>query len=129
MSKEVPTPPQMEKGDIIARHHKRNIGVGGVPFIFNLETHNLTWGDEQIDPEDILSLAGRIKVALYPEAQSVTPVSFVGSHLSSLEIDHAACELKFSGVEAWLGDHFSNDEKLAEAKQILSEAKERINVL
>ena len=129
MSKEVLLPSQMEKGDIIARHHKRNVGVGGVPFIFNLETHNLTWGDEQIDPEDILSLARRIKRVLYPEDLSEASATFVSARMSALEIDHAACELKFSGVEAWLGDHFSNDEKLAEAKQILSEAKERINVL
>ena len=129
MSKEVPSPPHMQKGDIIARHAKHNIGVDGVPFIFNLETHNLTWGDEQIDPEDILSLARRIKRVLYPEDLSEASATFVSARMSALEIDHAACELKFKGVEAWLGDHFSDDEKLTEAKRILNDAKERINVL
>lgn len=129
MSKEVPSPAQMAKGDIIARHAKRNIGVDGVPFIFNLETRNLTWGDEQIDPEDILSLARRINGVLHPEAQSAAPATFVGARMSSLEIDHAACELKFSGVEAWLGDHFSNSEKLTQAQELLAKAKKAINAL
>lgn len=131
MSKEVPSPPQMQKGDIIARHAKRNIGVDGVPFIFNLQSKTLRWGDEDIDPQDIISLASRLTsmLAASGDMPRGAQANYVGSHMSSLEIDNAARELKFKGVEAWLEDHFSNDVKLFEAKQILSEAKERINVL
>jgi hypothetical protein len=109
-----------------------DIVIGGLPATYDGATGQVEVNGTPVSGELIVELGNRIRAALVRDGYIHAPegaLSYVGGRMSSLEIDHAACELKFKGVEVWLGDHFSNDEKLAEAKQILSEAKERINVL
>ena len=123
---EIPTPSTMEKGDIIARHKKHNIGVGGVPFVFNLETHALSWGGEECDPEEFLSLARRIKGALHPETQTMAPANYVGSRMTPAEIDEVSRDMKFAGVGVWLTDHFSDPDKLEKAREMLENLKQEL---
>ena len=126
---EIPSPPQMAQGDIIARHAKRNIGVGGVPFVLNLDTKKLRWGDEDVDPEDIISLSRRLISLIHPETDKGRNMTFVGVNLDPAEILDATEELKFSGVEAWLRDRFSDEDERAQAKAILDKARESIDAL
>ena len=123
--KEVPTPLTMEPNDIIFRSFKKNIGVDGIPFVFNTETHELRWNDEEVDPEHLVNIGRRLNGYLHPDAP-MGNASYVGGSMGALELDAAARDLKFSGVDAWLVDHFSNAGNLEEARAILKDAKERI---
>ena len=120
----IPSPPTMEKGDIIFRHQKANIGVGGIPFVFNIQESSLRWADDEIDPEDILSLARRLHAHFYPPQASSDSVGYAGaSGMDSEKLNALSRDIKFSGVSAWISDQFGTSERASQAQAILDRAK------
>ena len=94
---------QLKENEIILRHNHENTGVGGEPFVYNLETGVVSVGETgEIDGSEFVHFANklsrmRIRAGLDPDPNKAEQ-SFVGTHMGSLELDKAQLDLAWRNL-------------------------------